>query len=178
MKKVATLVLVTLALSSTLAQSGTPISAEDILKVATAAVLDLSDVGRQVAVGVRRLFDNAETNHRRYGDPTYVTPSMVEVRIVDTATGAADRVGSGLMNVRSAAFTPDASQAVPPGFRQDLDSTPVQVVGVGLERGRRGQRGVRPAVSQRDVGRGRDLQERRCRPSLDAGWPRTAVPER
>ena len=54
MKKVATLVLVTLALSSTLAQSGTPISAEDILKVATAAVLDLSDVGRQVAVGVRR----------------------------------------------------------------------------------------------------------------------------
>ena len=112
MKRFAALiiVLVTLTLSAPSAQSGTPISAEDILKVATAAVLDLSDDGRRVAVGVRRLFDNAETNHRRYGDPTYVTPSMVEVRVVDTATGTADRVGSGLMNVRSAAFAPDASR--------------------------------------------------------------------
>ena len=110
MKRFAALALITLTLSSPSAQSGTPISAEDILKVATASVLDLSDDGRRVAVGVRRLFDNAETNHRRYGDPTYVTPSLIEVRVVDTATGAGDRVGPGLMNVRSAAFTPDAAR--------------------------------------------------------------------
>ena len=112
MKRFAALVivLVTLTLSAPSAQSGTPISAEDILKVATASVLDLSDDGRRVAVGVRRLFDNAETNHRRYGDPTYVTPSMVDVQVIDTATGVADRVGTGPMNVRTAAFTPDASR--------------------------------------------------------------------
>lgn len=78
--------------------------------MATAAVLDLSDVGRQVAVGVRRLFDNAETNHRRYGDPAYFAPSMMDVQVIDTTTGAADRVGTGLMNVRTAAFTQNGAR--------------------------------------------------------------------
>ena len=52
------------------AQSLDVISAEDTLKVTTATVLDLSEDGRVIAVGARRLYDNAETNHRRYGDPT------------------------------------------------------------------------------------------------------------
>ena len=112
MKRLATLVLVTLALAlaSPSAQSGSPISAEDILKVTTASVLDLSDDGRRVAIGARRLFDNATTDHRRYGDPAYVAPSMMEVQVIDTATGAADRVGTGLMNVRTASFTPDGAR--------------------------------------------------------------------
>jgi hypothetical protein len=42
-------------------------------------VLDLSEDGRLVAIGARRLYDNAETNHRRYGDPTYFAPTMVDV---------------------------------------------------------------------------------------------------
>ena len=85
-------------------------SAEDTLKVQTAAILDLSEDGRLVAVGARRLFDNAETNHRRYGDPTYFAPSMVELRVDDTRTGATDKVGKGLMNVRQAAFTRNGSK--------------------------------------------------------------------
>ena len=32
-------------------------------------MLDLSEDGRRVAIGVRRLADNADTDHRRYGDP-------------------------------------------------------------------------------------------------------------
>ena len=105
----ATIVVVT-ALSSPAAQSLDPISAEDTLKVQTASVLDLSDDGRFVAVGARRLYDNAETNHRRYGDPTYVAPSMVELRVIDTRSGASDGIGKGLLNVRQAAFTRDASK--------------------------------------------------------------------
>ena len=110
MKKwIATVVVVT-ALSSPAAQSLDPISAEDTLKVQTASVLDLSEDGRFVAIGARRLYDNAETNHRRYGDPTYFAPSMVELRVIDTRTGASDRVGKGLMNVRQAAFTRNGSK--------------------------------------------------------------------
>lgn len=97
-------------LTSPSAQSLAPISAEDILKVRTPIVLDLSDDGRRVAVGVRRTFDNAETNHRRFGDPTYVAPTMMELSVIDTGTGATDRVGQGLMNVRHAAWTRDASR--------------------------------------------------------------------
>ena len=111
MKKLAAAAaLAVLALSSSSAQSLDPISAADILKVTTASVLDLSDDGRRVAVGTRRLHDNAETNHRRYGDPTYVAPSMVDLLVIDTRTGATDRVGQGLMNVRQAAWTRDGSR--------------------------------------------------------------------
>ena len=82
-----------------------------MLKVATASVLDLSEDGRRVAVGVRRLEDNAETNHRRFGDPTYVAPSMVELMVFDTRTGAVDRVVQGPMNVRQAAWSRDGSRS-------------------------------------------------------------------
>jgi dipeptidyl aminopeptidase/acylaminoacyl peptidase len=110
MKKWFATVAVVAALSSPAAQSLDPISAEDTLKVQTAAVLDLSEDGRFVAVGARRLYDNAETNHRRYGDPTYFAPAMVELRVIDTRSGASERVGTGLLNVRQAAFTRDGSK--------------------------------------------------------------------
>ena len=109
-KWLSTTLIAVAALTAPAAQSLDPISAEDILNVKTATVLDFSDDGRRVAIGARRLYDNAETNHRRYGDPTYFAPSMVELLVIDTATGATDRVGSGLMNVRQAAFTNDGSK--------------------------------------------------------------------
>ena len=109
-KWLATSLVVVAALTAPGAQSLDPITAEDILNVRTANVLDFSDDGRRVAIGVRRLYDNAETNHRRYGDPTYFAPSMVELLVIDTTTGGADRVGRGLMNVRQAAFTTNGSR--------------------------------------------------------------------
>jgi hypothetical protein len=60
----ATSLVVVAALTALAAQSLDPISAEDILNVRTATVLDLSDDGRRVAIGVRRLADNATTDHR------------------------------------------------------------------------------------------------------------------
>ena len=108
-KWLATSLVVVVALTSPAAQSLDPVSAEDLLNVRTATVLDLSDDGRRAAVGVRRLADNATTDHRRYGDPTYVAPSMVELMVIDTATGAADRIGNGLLNVRQAAWNASAA---------------------------------------------------------------------
>ena len=109
-KWLSTTVIVVAVLTAPAAQSLDPISAEDILNVKTATVLDFSDDGRKVAIGARRLYDNAETNHRRYGDPTYFAPLMVELLVVDTTTGVTDRVGRGLMNVRQAAFTSNGSK--------------------------------------------------------------------
>src|SRR5688572_1964492 len=103
-RRLATSLLVAVALTAPQAQSLDPISAEDILNVRTANVLDLSDDGRRVAIGVRKLADNATTDHRRYGDPTYFAPSMVELMVLDTASGTAERVGKGLLNIRQAAW--------------------------------------------------------------------------
>ena len=79
-------------------------TADDILRVATLTVLDLSEDGRRVAASVRRLRDNAVTDHRRYGDPTYVAPSMVELLVIDTRSGAIERPATGLLNIRQAAW--------------------------------------------------------------------------
>ena len=109
-KWLATSLVVAAALVAPAAQSLSPISAEDTLNIRTAAVLDFSEDGRRVAIGVRRLADNATTDHRRYGDPTYFAPSMVEAQVIDTRTGSAEKIGTGLMNVRQAAFTRDGAR--------------------------------------------------------------------
>jgi len=109
-KYAAALLIAAATLTAPQAQSLAPITAEETLKVTTAQVLDLSEDGRLVAIGARRLYDNAETNHRRYGDPTYFAPTMVEVQVINTRTGAADKIGKGLMNVRQAAFTRDGAR--------------------------------------------------------------------
>jgi hypothetical protein len=44
-------------------QPGTPLTADDLLKVTTASVLDISDDGRGVAYTTRRPLDNATTDH-------------------------------------------------------------------------------------------------------------------
>ena len=88
-------------------QAAREFTAEDMLKVSTASVLDLSDEGRRVAVGVRRAYDNAEVDNRRFGDPTYVAPSLVKVMVIDTASGAIDAPFKDLVNVRQAAWSHD-----------------------------------------------------------------------
>ena len=93
-----------LTVTSSTAQQREAFTADDILRVATLTVLDLSEDGRRVAASVRRLRDNAVTDHRRYGDPTYVAPSMVELLVIDTRSGAIERPATGLLNIRQAAW--------------------------------------------------------------------------
>lgn len=116
---------IAVSLATPAAQSLEPITAEDTLNVRTLNVLDLSEDGRRVAVGVRRLADNATTDHRRYGDPSYVAPSMVELRVIDTATGATERVGKGLLNVRQAAWNPAGTRLAVMTAAESPDGLPV-----------------------------------------------------
>jgi dipeptidyl aminopeptidase/acylaminoacyl peptidase len=104
------LVVVAAATAQPGAQSLAPFTAEDMLKVATASVLDLTEDGSRVAITVRTLQDNAETDHRRFGDPTYVTPTLVDLRVIDTRTGATERPFKQLMNVRQAAWSRDGGR--------------------------------------------------------------------
>ena len=90
------------------AAQSVPFTAEDILKVATVNVLDLSEDGRWVAASVRRPFDNETTDHRRFGDPTYLPPSRVRLQIIDTESGAAETPFADLVNVRDAAWSRDS----------------------------------------------------------------------
>jgi dipeptidyl aminopeptidase/acylaminoacyl peptidase len=88
----------------------TPFTAEDMLKVASINVLDVTDDGSRVAATVRRPVDNDFTDHRRYGDPTYLAPSRVRLEIIDTRTGTKDAPFKDMVNVRAAQWSQDGSQ--------------------------------------------------------------------
>ena len=91
-------------------------TADDMLKVVTASVLDLSDDGRYVAATARRTLDNAETDNRRYGDPSYLSPSAVRLMVIDTETGQTSMPLADLADIRQAAWSHDATRpGVHPG---------------------------------------------------------------
>ena len=91
-------------------QTAAPLTAEDLQKVATASVLDVSDDGRRVAYTTRRPLDNATTDHRRYGDPTYIAPAAVRLFVVDTGTGTSTPVVPALADIRQAAWSHAGTQ--------------------------------------------------------------------
>lgn len=82
-------------------------TADDMLKVATASVVAVSDDGRRVAVTTRRTLDNAETDNYRYGDPTYVSPTRVRLLVIDVESAATQMPWTDLVNVRQAAWAHD-----------------------------------------------------------------------
>ena len=85
-------------------------TADDMLNVATISVLDITDDGARLAASVRRPLDNDFTDHRRYGDPTYLPPSRVRLEVIDLRTGAKDAPFKELVNIRDAAWTQDGSR--------------------------------------------------------------------
>ena len=122
---IAVAVFVVVAAARPAGQLNSAFTAEDMLKVATASVLDLTDDGRRVAVAVRTLENNATTDHRRFGDPTYVAPAMVDVVVYDTGSGRADKVFKQLMNVRQAAWSRDGARLALLTTTESSDQLPV-----------------------------------------------------
>jgi dipeptidyl aminopeptidase/acylaminoacyl peptidase len=110
MRSVGLTALVALLVAQPAAQTQSAFTAEDILKVATASVLDLAEDGSRVAVAIRKLEDNATTDHRRFGDPTYVAPAMVDLVVFDTRSGPSERVFKQLTNVRQVAWSRDGAK--------------------------------------------------------------------
>jgi dipeptidyl aminopeptidase/acylaminoacyl peptidase len=108
-----------------MAQTQTPFTAADMLKVTTASVLDLTEDGGRVAVAVRKLEDNATTDHRRFGDPAYVPPNLVDVVVYDTRRGTSDRVFTQMMTVRQAAWSRDGSRLALLTVAEDAQRRPV-----------------------------------------------------
>ena len=85
-------------------------TAEDMLNVATVSVLDVAEDGSLVAATIRRPTDNDSQDHRRYGDPTYLAPSLVRLEIIDLRTGAKDAPFKDLVNVRDVAWTQNSTK--------------------------------------------------------------------
>ena len=90
------------------AQGTSAFTAEDMLKVASLNVLDVSEDGSRIAASVRRPIDNPTVDNRRYGDPTYLAPAKVILQVIDAKTGAVDLpFKDAMVNVRDAAWSRD-----------------------------------------------------------------------
>ena len=87
-----------------------PFTAEDMLKIASISVLDVTEDGRRIAASVRRGIDNPTVDHRRYGDPTYLAPARVALQVIDTRTGETEVPFKELVNVRDVAWSRDGQQ--------------------------------------------------------------------
>lgn len=103
------LLFVTLSFDAS-AQALSAFTAEDMATVASVTILDVSEDGRRVAAAVRRPADNETVDHRRYGDPTYLTPTQVTLQIVDARSGEKEQPFKTLVNVRDAAWSRDGRQ--------------------------------------------------------------------
>ena len=83
--------LALLAASPTAAQpqaAAADFTIDDVLDVRNASVGAVSSDGRWVVVTYGSLRDRIGTDNHRYGDPTYIAPSLSEVAVIDTRTGA------------------------------------------------------------------------------------------
>ena len=81
------LLLLTLLMPDRVASQAPRFTVEDVLDVRSATVGDVSDDGRWVVITTSSLRDRLGTDQSRFGDPTYIAPSVAEISVVDTRTG-------------------------------------------------------------------------------------------
>ena len=105
-KRTSAAVILVLVAGTAAAQTS-PFTPDDMLKVASISVLDMTEDGRLVAASVRRPIENPTVDHRRYGDPTYLAPSQVTLQIIDTRSGRAEQPFKEPVNVRDVAWSRD-----------------------------------------------------------------------
>ncbi len=91
-------------------QSGRPFTTEDALDVRTARIADVTSDGRWIAATVQTRRDRSGVDHFRYGDPTYVAPSLGELLVVDSESGQARSVYPGKEQLRAPAWSPDGTR--------------------------------------------------------------------
>jgi len=86
-RSLAVAALVLLVARPLAAQTLRAFTPDDALQVRSVRIADVTDDGRRVAATVQRRIDRLNVDHRRFGDPTYVAPSLVQVLVIDTRTG-------------------------------------------------------------------------------------------
>ncbi len=85
-------------------------TSEDALDVRTVRVADVTPDARWIAATVSTRRDRSNVDHFRFGDPTYIAPSLGELLVVDATTGASRSVFPAHEQLRGATWSPDAKR--------------------------------------------------------------------
>lgn len=89
------------------AQQGRAFTVDDALAVNDVSIEDVTADGRWVAATLETRRDRLNIDHMRYGDPTYVAPSLARVVVIDTRSGERRWVHAEPAHVRSLTWSPD-----------------------------------------------------------------------
>lgn len=91
------------------AQEGQGLTTRLALDVATPAVAAMNDDGTRVVVTARTRRGRLDVDHQRFGDPTYVAPSMVQAMIIETASGERTWLHEEAAQVSDFTWSPEGS---------------------------------------------------------------------
>ena len=89
------------------AQAKEPFTTEDALNVAQVSVEALTADGRFMAATRSTSSDSKNIDHMRFGDPTYISPSVADVLVIDTETGQETALFEGKRQTRGFDWSPD-----------------------------------------------------------------------
>ncbi len=116
-----TLALVVLPIAASNAQNHqSAFTTDDLLDVKNITVADLSDDGRWVAATAGSLRDRIGIDNYRFGDPTYIAPSLAEVWIIDTQTEKTQKLFPDKRQVRALKWSPDGTRLALLALRQNV----------------------------------------------------------
>jgi dipeptidyl aminopeptidase/acylaminoacyl peptidase len=101
------LVLFSLAIPSTIwGQAQRNFTVDDALNVKSASVADATDDARWLGVTVSTPRGRMGTDHFRYGDPTYIGPSLAELMVIDAETGDSRPIFDEMVQAQSLSWSP------------------------------------------------------------------------
>jgi dipeptidyl aminopeptidase/acylaminoacyl peptidase len=99
-----------LTLPAALAAQSPGFTVEDVLSLRGARVAAASPDGGTALIALSTLRDRVGRDNSRFGDPTYVAPSVASYRMVDTSTGEARPFFDGPRQAASFTWSPDGSR--------------------------------------------------------------------
>jgi dipeptidyl aminopeptidase/acylaminoacyl peptidase len=88
----------------------TAFTVDDLIEVKNVALADVSDDGRWIAATISSLRDRIGIDNARFGDPTYIAPSLAEILVIDTQTAKATKLFPDKRQVRALKWSPDGSK--------------------------------------------------------------------
>ena len=92
------------------AQDGPRFSTELALDVRSPQIADVTDDGRLAAIVIRTRRGRVDVDHERFGDPTYVSPSLVTAFVLDTRSGERTWLHESPAQVEAFTWSPDGTR--------------------------------------------------------------------
>ncbi len=116
------------------AQDGPRFSTEFALDVRSPQIEDVTDDGRLAAIVVRTRRGRVDVDHERFGDPTYVAPSLVTAFVLDTRSGERTWLHESPAQLGEFTWSPDGTRLAYLHYDGDVHRLRVYDAGSGSAR--------------------------------------------